>query len=127
MKDAPSCRNALEWCEDEICVDHFLWATHDLVREIQLLLQTGTKIDNVLDSAGLLSGEPRFRASVRRAIGRMRRCGQGALEFVEAMDHAAIHRWFREYLRRVPIWRRLLQESRETMHDEVEVHRDCLG
>ncbi len=115
MNDAPSRCNALEWCENAISVDHFLWAADALVREIQSLLQTGAKIDSSLNGTGPLSGEPHLCASVRRAIRRIQRCGQEALESVEAMDHAALHRWFRKYLRRVPVWRRLLQESREVL------------
>lgn len=125
MKDAASCRNALERCWDTISVDHLLRAKQGLAREIRSLLQAGMKLDKWLDGTGLLSGEAHLRASVRSAIRGVRRCGKDALESVEATDYAALYRWFQGYLRGIPKWRRLLRESREAVGEEVRRHGGC--
>jgi len=42
---------------------------------------------------------------------------------VEAVNHAALHLWFRHYLADIPVWRSLLDRARARLCEDVETYR----
>jgi hypothetical protein len=119
LKDARSCSNGLDWCAESVSVGHLLSAKQSVMREVRQLLNSGAVIDELLDAC-LSAGEDRLRASVGRAGAEMRRSIEHALVRAEALDHTALHRWFRRYLSRVPMWRELLRHAREILSEREE-------
>lgn len=120
MNDAPLGCTALEQCGETVSADHFLSAKESLMREMHSLLDVRVRIDR--SNSGWLD-EGALRVSARSALASIERYIEDALVRVEAVNHAALHLWFRHYLADIPGWRNLLDRARARLCEDIETHR----
>lgn len=120
MNDAPPGRPALEQCGAAVSADHFLSAKESLTREMHSLLDVRARIERSLSS---WRDADALGVSARRALASIERCIEEALVRVEALDHAALHQWFRRYLADIPAWRDLLDRARARLREDLEARR----
>jgi len=119
MNDAQSGGTALEQCGNTVSADHFLSAKESLIREMQSLLDVRARIDRSLSR---WPDEGALRVSARSALARVERHIEDVLLPVEAVNHAALHLWFRRYLADIPEWRNLLERARARLCEDIETH-----
>ena len=120
MNDAVLGCNALEQCGETVSADHFLSAKESLMREMHSLLDVRVSIDSSLSRR---PNEGALRVSARSALASIERYIEDALVRVEAVNHAALHLWFRHYLADIPRWRDLLDRARARVCEDIETHR----
>jgi hypothetical protein len=115
MNSAPPESNALEYCDERISIRHFVQARDSVIAEVKSLLGAAEGLDASLDRCDLLAADSDLAASVRCALAMMQSCAWSALASAEALNPAALHDWFREYLGQIRCWRSLLPQAREIL------------
>jgi hypothetical protein len=63
-----------------------------------------------------------MRVSARNALAGIDRYIEDALMRAQAVNHAALHHWFRRYLTDIPAWRNLLDRARAMLFEDIETH-----